>query len=56
VVFGSVFINEKVLGNKFGIERFKLDGMGPNLERFGGTPYPYKMRTRTYFFTPTPTK
>lgn len=27
------------------------DGVGPNLE-FGGTPYYYKTRTRTYFFKP----
>ncbi len=28
------------------------DGPGPNLERFGGTPYPYKTRERTFFFKP----
>ena len=30
----------------------KTDELGPNLERFGGTPYPYKTRERTYFFKP----
>ena len=30
------------------------DGPGPNLEREYGTPYPYKTRTRTYFYKPTP--
>jgi RHS repeat-associated protein len=30
----------------------KPDGLGPNLERFGGTPYPYKTRERTFFFKP----
>jgi len=28
------------------------DKMGPNLERFGGIPYPYKTRERTFFFKP----
>ena len=30
----------------------KADELGPNLERFGGTPYPYKTRERTFFFKP----
>jgi RHS repeat-associated protein len=30
----------------------KPDGPGSNLERFGGTPYHYKMRERTFFFKP----
>jgi len=30
----------------------KTDELGPNLERFGGTPYPYKTRERTFFFKP----
>jgi len=30
----------------------KPDELGPNLERFGGTPYPYLTRERTYFFKP----
>ena len=46
------FIDEKYLGRKLGISIFQPDGMGPNLER-GGTPYPYKTRTRTFFFRPT---
>ena len=46
------FIDEKNLGEKFGIPFFQPDGMGPNLER-GGTPYPYKTRSRTFFFKPT---
>jgi RHS repeat-associated protein len=49
------FISEKTLGKKMGIDRFKPDGMGPNLERFGGQPYYYLTRTRTFFFKP-PTK
>ena len=46
------FIDEKYLGRKLGISIFQPDGMGPNLER-GGAPYPYKTRTRTFFFRPT---
>ena len=46
------FIDEKYLGRKLGISIFQPDGMGHNLER-GGTPYPYKTRTRTFFFRPT---
>ncbi|MFV0345982.1 MAG: RHS repeat domain-containing protein, partial [Bacteroidales bacterium] len=49
------FIDEKVLGGWLGIDKYKPDGPGPNLERFGGTPYPYKTRERTYFFKPTTT-
>ena len=30
----------------------KTDELGPNLERFGGVPYPYKTRERTFFFKP----
>lgn len=30
----------------------KPDGPGSNLERFGGTPYHYKTRERTFFFKP----
>jgi RHS repeat-associated protein len=30
----------------------KPDGPGPNLERFGGKPYHYKTRERTYFYKP----
>jgi hypothetical protein len=49
------FIDEKVLGGWLGIDKYKPDGPGPNLERLGGTPYPYKTRERTYFFKPTTT-
>ena len=45
------FIDEKVLGDKLNLKKFKPDGKGPNLER-GGTPYDYKTRTRIYFFKP----
>ena len=34
------FIDENTLG-KWGQQYFQSDGMGPNLERFGGTPYYY---------------
>ena len=44
------FIDEKCLGG-MGISSYQPDGMGPNLER-GGTPYPYKTRSRTFFFKP----
>jgi hypothetical protein len=46
------FVDEKIGSDWFGIDRFKPDGPGPNLERLGGTPYPYKTRERTYFFKP----
>ena len=46
------FIDEKCLGKGLGISSCQPDGMGPNLER-GGHPYPYKTRSRTYFFKPT---
>jgi RHS repeat-associated protein len=49
------FIDENTLG-KIPIIRdwtnTKPDGPGPNLERFGGTPYHYITRERTYFFKP----
>jgi hypothetical protein len=35
------FIDERVLGEGLGIPMFQPDGMGPNLERLGGTPYEY---------------
>lgn len=44
------FVAEKTLGNFF--DKYKPDGMGPNLEQSGGTPYPYKTRERTFFFKP----
>jgi len=46
------FIDEKVLGDWFNLDKFKPDGPGPNLERLGGTPYHYKTRERTFFFKP----
>ena len=42
------FIDEKFLGPNS--PYFKPDGMGPNLERFGGTPYPYIPTTITFPF------
>lgn len=44
------FVAEKTLGKVF--NKYKPDGMGPNLEQPGGTPYPYKTRERTFFFKP----
>ena len=43
------FIDEKVLGG-LGIKRYQPDGLGPNLERFGGTPYRYLTTTEVYKF------
>ena len=34
------YIDENTLG-KIGIPKYKADNLGPNLERFGGTPYMY---------------
>jgi len=34
------YIDEYSLG-KLGVPQLQPDGLGPNLERFGGTPYPY---------------
>ncbi len=45
------FVAEKTLG-KLGINRYKADEMGPNLEWGKGKPYPYKTRERTFFFKP----
>lgn len=44
------FIDEKVLGDWLNIPRFKPDGLGPNLERFGGTPYRYIPSTVIFRF------
>lgn len=46
------FVDEKIGSDWLGLDRYKPDGAGPNLERLGGTPYSYKTRTRTYFFKP----
>ena len=35
------FLDEYFMWNKFREPAFKPDGLGPNLERFGGTPYKY---------------
>ncbi|MBK9327704.1 MAG: hypothetical protein IPM95_00025 [Sphingobacteriales bacterium] len=43
------FVAERTLGKVW--DRYKADEMGPNLE-WGGTPYPYKTRERTFFFKP----
>jgi len=43
------FVAERSLGKVW--DRYKADEMGPNLE-WGGTPYPYKTRERTFFFKP----
>jgi hypothetical protein len=48
------FIDEILLGKIPVINSWtntKPDGMGPNLERFGGVPYRYATRTRTYFYS-----
>ncbi|MFL0091697.1 hypothetical protein, partial [Tenacibaculum maritimum] len=41
------FIDENTLG-RLGVESFKPDGLGPNLERFGGIPYRYLPQTISY--------
>lgn len=49
------FIDENTLGKIPVIRDWtnaKPDGSGLNLERFGGIPYHYKTRERTYFFKP----
>ena len=49
------FIDENTLGKIPYVRDWtgtKPDGPGPNLERFGGTPYHYKTRERTFFFKP----
>jgi hypothetical protein len=43
------FIDENTLG-RIGIPGFQPDGMGPNLERFGGKPYHYKPATLSFNF------
>ena len=43
-------LDEKVLGDWLGIDMFKPDGMGPNLER-GGDPYHYNTSAKSYTFT-----
>lgn len=50
------FIDERVLGS-LGVQRYTPDGKGPNLERMGGTPYPYNTATRKVLFpNPKPAK
>ncbi len=49
------FIDEKTLGRIPYINELtktKPDGMGPNLERFGGKPYRYIPRKFTFYFKP----
>ncbi len=49
------FIDENTLGKIPLIRDWtntRPDGPGPNLERFGGTPYHYKTRERIFFFKP----
>ena len=49
------FIDEKTLGRIPYINEWtktKPDGMGPNLERFGGKPYHYLPRKFTFYFKP----
>ncbi|MFN8395379.1 MAG: hypothetical protein U0176_12115 [Bacteroidia bacterium] len=43
------FIDETVLGG-LGFDSYQPDGMGPNLERFGGSPYHYNVATRSFTF------
>ena len=48
------FITEKTIGKVPLINKWTNstpDGMGPNLERFGGTPYHYAKRIITYFYS-----
>lgn len=44
------YADEFIGGRILGIERYKTDGMGPNLERIGGTPYPYMPIIGTFLF------
>lgn len=44
------FIDEYFMGRLLGEPLFQPDGPGPNLERFGGTPYPYNPVRGTYTF------
>jgi hypothetical protein len=44
------FINEKVIGDWLGKDRYQPDGLGPNLELDGGTPYPYIPTIQIYTF------
>ncbi len=44
------FLDEKVIGGWLGIKKYQPDGLGPNLERFGGQPYPYIPSTVIYSF------
>ena len=49
------FIDENTLGKIPWVRDWTNttpDGKGPNLERFGGVPYDYKTRERTFFFKP----
>ncbi|MFV0249306.1 MAG: hypothetical protein ACK5H1_10180 [Tenacibaculum sp.] len=41
------FISENTLG-KLGLSSYKPDGLGPNLEKFGGIPYRYNVQTVSY--------
>ena len=41
------FIDENTFG-RLGLDSYKPDGLGPNLERFGGTPYRYIPQTVSY--------
>ena len=43
------FIDERILG-RMGESHFLPDGVGPNLERFGGVPYPYTPIKAIYTF------
>ena len=43
------FIDENILG-RLGLPSFEPDGLGPNLERSGGTPYPYTPIRGTHIF------
>ncbi len=43
------FIDETILGG-LGSPRHQADGMGPNLERFGGQPYRYNTARRSFTF------
>ncbi len=51
----SDFIDENTLGRIPWVRDWTNttpDGKGPDLERFGGVPYDYKTRERTFFFKP----
>lgn len=48
--FWDVDFVDEYFGKQFNISHLKVDGMGPNLERFGGQPYPFIPTSVSYQF------